>query len=66
MNRATAELITAAKIALYKKIYPNMAIDAEYEEKIFEESLRVSEIEEELLNGSACEVCHDTELATNY
>ena len=57
MNKETAALITAAKIRLYKKLYPDMVIDAEYEGKVFEESLRISEIEEDLLNGSACELC---------
>lgn len=66
MNKETAALITAAKIRLYRKLYPEMAIDAEYEGKIFEESLRNAQIEEDLLNGSTCTIRHDTELATNY
>lgn len=57
MNRETAALITAAKIRLYKKLYPDMIIDDEYESKVFEESLRISEIEEDLLHGSTCKVC---------
>lgn len=57
MNRETAALITAAKIRLYKKLYPKMVIDAEYEGKIFEESLRISEIEEDLQNASTCKLC---------
>lgn len=56
MNKETAALITAAKIRLYKKLYPDMVIDDEYEGKVFEESLRISEIEEETLNGSTCKV----------
>lgn len=56
MNKETAALITAAKIRLYKKLYPDMVIDTEYESKVFEESLRISEIEEETLNGSTCKV----------
>lgn len=35
MNRETAALITAAKIRLYKKLYPDMIIDDEYEGKLF-------------------------------
>ena len=66
MNKEIAALITAAKIRLYKKLYPEMVIDAEYEGKIFEESLRISEIEEETLNGSVSAIRHDTELATDY
>lgn len=57
MNRETAALITAAKIKLYKKLYPDMIIDDEYESKVFEESLRISEIEEELQNASTCKLC---------
>lgn len=57
MNKETAALITAAKIRLYKKLYPNMVIDNEYEGKVFEESLRISQIEEETLNASTCELC---------
>lgn len=57
MNKEAAALITAAKIRLYRKLYPDMEIDSEYEGKIFEESLRISEIEEDLLHGSTCELC---------
>lgn len=57
MNRETAALITAAKIRLYRKLYPDMEIDSEYEGKIFEESLRNAQIEEDLLHGSTCKVC---------
>lgn len=57
MNRKSAALITAAKIRLYRKLYPDMIIDDEYESKVFEESLRISEIEEETLSGSTCKVC---------
>lgn len=57
MNRKSAALITAAKIRLYKKLYPDMVIDDEYESKVFEESLRISEIEEETLNASTCKLC---------
>ena len=66
MNRETAVLITAAKIRLYKKLYPDMVIDDEYEGKVFEESLRNAQIEEETFNGSVSAVCDDTELATDY
>lgn len=66
MNRETAALITAAKIRLYKKLYPEMVIDAEYEGKIFEESLRNTQIEEELIDGSFNAIREHTELATNY
>ena len=66
MNRETAALITAAKIRLYKKLYPDMEIDSEYESKVFEESLRISEIEEETLNGSVSTIRHNPELATDY
>lgn len=65
MNKSTAELITAAKIRLYKKLYPEMVIDAEHEGKIFEESLRNAQIEEETLNGSFNAIRHDTELAAD-
>lgn len=34
MNKEAAALITAAKIRLYKKLYPDMVIDAEYEGKV--------------------------------
>lgn len=57
MNKEAAALITAAKIRLYKKLYPDMEIDSEYESKVFEESLRKAQIEEETLNGSTCKVC---------
>ncbi len=43
-----------------------MAIDAEYEAKILEESLRNAQIEEELINGSFSAIRHNPELATNY
>ena len=66
MNRETAALITAAKIRLYKKLYPDMAIDAEYEAKILEESLRNAQIEEETLNGSVSTIRHNPELAADY
>lgn len=66
MNKEAAALITAAKIRLYKKLYPDMVIDAEYEGKVFEESLRISENEEDLLHGSVSAVCDDTELAADY
>lgn len=65
MNKETAALITAAKIRLYKKLYPDMVIDDEYEGKVFEESLRISEIEEETLNGSFNAIRHDTELTAD-
>lgn len=57
MNRETAALITAAKIRLYKKLYPDMEIDSEYEGKIFEESLRNAQIEEEMLNARNASTC---------
>lgn len=66
MNKDAAALITAAKIRLYKKLYPDMVIDDEYESKVFEESLRVSEIEEETLNGSVNAIRHNPELTADY